>query len=223
MITQRQYWDKKINEWSASSYDLKTSSVGITERIAAHFRQVDKRKQAAIDLLRPLIKGKTVLDLGCGLGDFCFDLVKYDPKQVVGLDIADSAIKIAIKRAKKLKLSKKVSFVLANVSDLNKLPECDYVVGLGFIDYLNDGESKYLFKLIGKRPYLFSYFERKLSLFNFIHALYIRSQGCPGAYKFTREEMRKIVPDKCLLVQKLGLQFITNITKLKSTDSKDEL
>lgn len=212
MTTQRQYWDKKINEWSASSYDLKTSPIGLIERIAAYFRQVDKREQAAIDLLGTTVKGKVVLDLGCGLGDFCFDLVAHDPKKIIGLDIADSAVKIATKRAKELKLAKKVMFVRANVSELKKLPECDIVVGLGFIDYLKSDELTHLFKLIGKRPYLFSYFEKKQSLFNLLHALYIRSQGCPGAYKFSRDEMGIIVPGKCYLIQKHGLQFVTNST-----------
>ena len=41
MKTQREYWDKKINEWSSAAYGRK-SQISLIEKIATYFRAVNK-------------------------------------------------------------------------------------------------------------------------------------------------------------------------------------
>lgn len=59
-------------------------------------------------------KGEKVLDLGCGVGTFTFELAGRDV-DVVGLDYADESIKICRELAEKLNL--KAEFQLADVAD----------------------------------------------------------------------------------------------------------
>jgi len=56
-----------------------------------------------IDLLKNSIKGKKVLDLGCGSGIFTQRLLKFKPKKLVGLDLSDGLIKIAKKEYPSIK------------------------------------------------------------------------------------------------------------------------
>src|SRR3990167_3985509 len=135
MTTQKEYWDKKINEWSSASYG-RDSQISVLEKIATYFRSVEKRKDAAVKILAPYVKGKVILDLGCGLGEFTFDIIRYKPKKILAIDISKNAVHEAGIIAKKKKLNGKVTFEVADVVKLKKLPPSDIIVGLGFIDYL---------------------------------------------------------------------------------------
>ena len=217
MKSQKEYWDKKISLWSYVSYGKKKNN-DLIEKIATYFRSVDARKETVLKLLGQRSKGKIVIDLGCGLGEFAIGLLmRYKPKKVVALDISEVAIRKIEKIATDLKLKDKMEFQVAEISEVNKLPDSNFVVGLGFIDYLKPDQMMHLFKLIGDTPFLFSYFEKRLSFFNFLHKIYITLQKCPGAYKYTRQQIRSFMPKKAKLffIKKDGLQFITNYKQFK--------
>lgn len=214
METQEKYWDEKIKEWTRVSYGKKASHVILIERLANLFRgPIAGRMAVALEVVGPKAKDKTILDMGCGLGDFCFAVLRYQPRQVIGLDLSGIAIKEAQKRAKKKGVGGKVKFIQVNVVGMKRLPEFDIAVGLGFIDYLNEHELKTLFELFSGRYFLFSVFEKKLSLINLIHAVYVKTQKCPGAFKYSREELRKIVPRnlKPYFLEREKMLFITNL------------
>lgn len=214
MATQEDYWDKKIKEWTEASYEKKTKN--LIEKTASLFRGgITKRMEVALEVVGPKAKGKVILDLGCGLGDFCFRILSYSPKKIIGIDISAVAVKEAIKRAKKRDCEEKVEFIRGNVTQMEKLPNFDIAVGLGFIDYLDKNDLKKLFKLLSGRHFLFSMFEKKFSLMNVLHAVYVKIQRCPGAFKYTREEMKKIIPkeSKFYFLEKDKMLFIANLPK----------
>lgn len=214
MISQREYWDKKIKEWTEVSHRKRTKGVGLIEKVANLFRgPITKRMDVALEIVGPKAKGKAVIVLGCGLGDFCFAILKYQPQKVIGLDISGVAIKEAKRRAEKRKLKDKVEFIQADATGIKKLPEFDIAVGLGFIDYLNKQQLKKLFKLLPDRYFFFSVFEKRLSLVNILHAVYVKIQGCPGAFKYSRKELREIVPKSLdsYFLEKDKMLFITNL------------
>ena len=217
MKSQQKYWDKKITEWSEVSYGKKTLSASLIEKLATPFRGADKRVRITLTLLGPLVSGKTVLFLGCGVGNECFDLFKYKPKKIIGIDISSVAIGEARKAAKKKSATKRFVFMVEDVGTIDKLPAADYVIGLGFIDYLNTSELTNLFRLVSKQNFFFSFFEKKTSLFNLIHEIYVKSQGCPGAFKYTRDQIGAMMPknSRHFFIKKGGMLFLTNIEKLK--------
>lgn len=225
MPSQRHYWDEKIIEWSTSGYKRDSKNISFIERIVYPLRKADKRYETAIELIAPIAKNKIILDLGFGVGDFSFGILRYHTKKVIGIDIADSAVEFVNKIAKKEGITDRVHFERGDVSEMKALPKSDIVIGLGFIDYLNKKQLIHLFKLIGKRSYFFSYFEKKFSMLNILHTMYVKYKHCPGSYKFTRSEMRKIVHPKTgsMILSKNNLIFITNIPNLKPLDWTEKL
>lgn len=214
MISQKKYWDKKIKEWSSDSYSQKSNKTRPIEKLANLFRgPIVKRMEIALQIAGPKAKGKVIADFGCGLGDYCFKVLRYDPKKVIGLDISEVAVKEASNRAKKMGL-KNVIFVQTDIGQAENLPEFDIAVGLGFIDYLDQEELKKLFKSLSNRYFLFSVFEKKLSLRNLIHGVYVKMQKCPGAFKYSKAELIKIIPKKLKanFLEKDKLLFITNLS-----------
>lgn len=53
-----------------------------------------------IQELLPDLRGKSVLDFGCGTGIFTFLLEKYYPSKLVGIDLSDEMLKLALAKAK---------------------------------------------------------------------------------------------------------------------------
>lgn len=69
-----------------------------------------------IQELLPDLRGKSILDFGCGTGIFSFLLEKYYPAKIIGLDLSEAMLKIATEKAREKKSS--AQFVLG---DANKL------------------------------------------------------------------------------------------------------
>jgi len=96
---QRSFWDRHITSWSDSAY-TDSKSVPFVERIARPFRKhLTLRQHLAVEIV--VNSGATsVLDLGCGTGDFAVELIGTSKilKNYWGMDIAESAIKEARER-----------------------------------------------------------------------------------------------------------------------------
>lgn len=214
MKSQEAYWDKKITEWTKVSYENKFVKFDLIEWLANFFRgPIVGRMEVALELLGPRIKNKVVLDLGCGLGDLEWAMLKYQPKRIIGIDISGVAVRTAKRIAQKRKVDGIVDFRQADVGQIEKLPDFDIAVGLGFIDYLTKPELRKLFELLSEKSFLFSFFEKKISLRNLLHKIYLKLRSCPGAYKYSRLEVEKLASKKLGLrfVEKEKMLFITNL------------
>ena len=77
-------------------------------------------------------KGKKVLDVGCGTGNFAREVAKKDAKYVLGIDYADEAIKIAEKNNK----LKNLEFKKLDVIKLNE--KFDIIVSIGTIEHMDN-------------------------------------------------------------------------------------
>ena len=58
-------------------------------------------ERPCIQGLLPELKGKAVLDLGCGTGIFTFLLEQFAPAELVGLDLSEGMLEIAREKARK--------------------------------------------------------------------------------------------------------------------------
>lgn len=69
------------------------------------YKKIREKKSNANDLfetpalfsLLPDLQGKTILDLGCGVGGHCFEFVNRGAKKVVGIDISKKMLEVAEK------------------------------------------------------------------------------------------------------------------------------
>lgn len=73
------------------------------------------------------VKGKNVLEIGCGGGQNAIVLAKWGSRPI-GLDISEEQIKYARRLAKKSKV--KVQFYVGNMEDLSKFPDEDFDIVL---------------------------------------------------------------------------------------------
>jgi len=192
---QKSYWDAKIKDWVMSSYQDKAEGVSYVERIAARFRPpIRTRLATALQLVGPIAREKVILDLGCGLGNFCFEILRYQPQKVIGVDISSVALSEAGRICQGRGSCDKVEFIQGDITALDSLPQADVVVGLGVIDYLNKDQAKALFQKLDIPYFLFSFTEKRLSVLNFLHFIYLKSQHCPGYFKYSRKEIHSLIP-----------------------------
>ena len=215
-MKSKKYWNKKIIEWEKSSYNGVSSGMSLIEKIAGRFRKpIKKRKGVLLEILKDLVKDKTVLELGCGSGGMCFDLVNLGVHKVIGIDIADEAIKVAQEKAVRLGIEEKAVFSAVDLRDDIELPASDFVIGLGFIDYIDIQALKPLFVKI-KCKFIFSFPEKKTNFINILQFIYLKSQGCSHFYKFERKEFDNIpgMRRRCQFFAKEGMTFITNFNPM---------
>ena len=204
--------EEKILEWETSAYEGKAES--ILEKIVTHFRDpIRKRLNVTVNVLKNLVKDKVVLDLGCGTGIFCIEMTKYGSKRLIGIDISSAAIRKAKEKIQLKGLVDKIEFLCIDVRRDNELPKADIAVGLGFIDFLNRNELRELLNKMNVRYFWFSFPEKKTSLINILHNLYLKSQKCPVYHRFKRHEMSEVIPShyEYHFVEEDGLVFLTNL------------
>lgn len=180
------YWDNKILEWEKSYFENGVqTNLNIIEKLAAKFRgPLIIRKQNLINLIDNQISGSTICEFGCGTGDLSEILIKKGAKKYIGVDISQQAVDYANKRYRS---RSEISFVKADVADLDNLPDADLYFGLGFIDYLSLEENIKLFSYLNSKKFVFSFPEKKINLINILQEFYLRLMNCPKFFKFKKK------------------------------------
>lgn len=91
-----------------------------------------------IQKLLPDLKGKTILDFGCGTGIFTFLLEKYYPLKIIGLDLSEEMLKIAKNKAKEKRSL--AQFINGDASRLDEYfdNQFDFIFSSTTTHYLSD-------------------------------------------------------------------------------------
>lgn len=98
---------------------------------------VRKRLDLTIEKLAPFA-GRTVLDVGCGSGRYCFAYVQHGAKHVVGVDFAAQMIEIARGYAKRLGIEDCCEFRVGRFPEVVPDGPFDASTAMGFFDYIED-------------------------------------------------------------------------------------
>ena len=87
------------------------------------------------------IEGKSVLDVGCGPGHYSITLAQRGAARVVGIDFADGMLQLATEHAKKVGVGERCKFRVADFYTYPPQELFDYVIVMGFMDYMPDPEK----------------------------------------------------------------------------------
>jgi len=101
----------------------------------------------ALFSLLPDLKGKQILDLGCGFGEHCVKFVELGAEKVVGIDISQKMLEIAEKENN----NPKISYLNMAMEDIDGLNEkFDIVVSSLAMHYIEDyfGVAKNVYNLL---------------------------------------------------------------------------
>ncbi len=218
---QQSYWDKKILEWEGTMY-AGGARVSLIERLAVPFRtQLKKRLLVAEELVKNYVVNRTLCDLGCGSGIFIIRLLKYNPRNLVGVDIAPSGIEAANRHVSDLGLTgNEISFLCKDARvDSSFLREVDIVTGTGLLDYFQKHEIASLFRAVKEKKFLFSLpTEGKLGAREILRGIYLKIASCPGSYSCSRGELDGMLTEAGInnywYYDRESIRFVTNLPKV---------
>lgn len=193
------YWDAKIQQWAQSSYEKNRSAP-----MAILRSSIDARKEEAKRLLRDLMKpGYSMLDLGCGAGQFAIEaLQECGAAKVLGRDFSPQAIHLADSLRRDLKISsEQIQFETASV-EAPFPADVDVITGLGLLDWLEPAQIESLFLRLRKRRFLLSYSEKDGSIAELIHRIYLVwglqiKGGGVRAYHHDRDYIMHLAEQAC--------------------------
>src|SRR5919108_2466111 len=96
----REYWNRKVLDWERSAYEGLVSGQSLAEKFTTKFRgSLRETMNISLELLKPHIVDRTILDLGCGSGRFAFRLLQHGAGRVVGFDFSQNAVNLANEKA----------------------------------------------------------------------------------------------------------------------------
>jgi len=98
---------------------------------------MQERLKLTLEACEPL-QGKSVLDVGCGTGRFCFPLAEKGAERVVGVDFAEAMITGARSLAEQKNLADKCRFECVDIMRFEAEQPFDYVIAVGLFDYIKD-------------------------------------------------------------------------------------
>lgn len=99
----------------------------------------------------PAVKGKSVLDVGCGRGELCFWAARKGAKKVVGIDYSKAAIKIAKKTRSRLsvEIKNRVDFKNVDIKNIKyKQKTFDIIFFIEVYEHLYPKELKKVFFIL---------------------------------------------------------------------------
>jgi 2-polyprenyl-3-methyl-5-hydroxy-6-metoxy-1,4-benzoquinol methylase len=185
------YWND-IAEQFDSIYTGRKSAVGraldrwLRQDMFGRFEWVMRKAGNARDL--------TVCDIGCGSGRFVTELAKRGAKRVVGVDVAPEMIRLARELVQKDGVSDRCEFTVADIENWTTDERFDFVIAIGFWDYIADPRSR-LRKIRGitKGTFL-SAWPRAETWRAPVRKARLTMLGCP-VYFYRHDDVRKLLTE----------------------------
>ena len=132
------YFDKAATTFD-TFYDHKRSR--FMQWIDRNFRSdMFERYRLTFEALEPLTD-KTVIDIGCGSGSYVVEAARRGSKRVLGLDMAQSMIDLALQRAAADGVADKCEFLLGTFPQDTPREAFDYAIVMGVMDYISDPQA----------------------------------------------------------------------------------
>lgn len=173
-IDPKDFWDEKILKWEKSRYERPVKKDSFSEKIAGLLsNSLRQRLAIARELILPYVKGKRIVELGCGSGFLAEDFIRAGAREYSGIDVSEKAISEAQRRYLHSAYSSQINFSSRNISSLEQI-DADIVISLGLLDWLDKNEINKIFKLAAGISFFHSISEKRpFSVQQIIHRLYV--------------------------------------------------
>ncbi len=172
-IDKKQFWEDKIIGWEDIRYKRDTTNFNIFENFVNRTNKtLIYRLNTAFKILKPLLKDKKIVELGCGSGFLAEKIINSGAKSYTGYDISEKAISRAIHISKEKKINDKATFFAKAIKEMTDI-DADYIFSLGTTDWLDDDELNHMFYISRNSENLHSISEDRNSLPQLLHKFYV--------------------------------------------------
>jgi 2-polyprenyl-3-methyl-5-hydroxy-6-metoxy-1,4-benzoquinol methylase len=191
------YWND-IAEKFDSIYTGRKSAVGraldrwLRQDMFGRFDWVMRKAGNARDL--------TVCDIGCGSGRFVNELARRGARRVVGVDVAPEMIRLARELVFRDGVADRCEFANADIEHWTTDERFDFVIAIGFWDYIADPRSR-LQKIRGiTRGTFLSAWPRAETWRAPVRKARLTMLGCP-VYFYRHDDVRKLLTEAGFVIR----------------------
>jgi ubiquinone/menaquinone biosynthesis C-methylase UbiE len=221
MTTQAPFSKVSIQQvqdyWNARPCNIRHSPKPVGTR--EYFDEVERRKYFVESHIPPFAefakwKGKSVLEIGCGIGTDTINFARHGAKVTV-VELSDKSLEVARQRAQVFGLQDQIHFIPGNAEDLNKLvpaQKFDLVYSFGVIHHsphpevivshirqLMGPQSELRLMVYAKACYKLFWIMQQENTWDMgrVDELIARNSeaqtGCPVTYSYTFESARRLL------------------------------
>jgi ubiquinone/menaquinone biosynthesis C-methylase UbiE len=145
------------------------------------------------ELLAKHVKGKTIVELGCGSGYFAARLYRAaTPARITGIDFSPAAIRRGREYMKSEGLENAIALRVGDVAEI-ALPDGDFTIGLGLLDYLDSEAIRELFRRIRSPRIVFTFSRPDVSALRLAQRIYLATQRCPSHFYYSEEALASLI------------------------------
>lgn len=171
------------------------------------------RYEKSIEGCEP-VQGKSVLDVGCGPGHYSITLAQRGASRVVGIDFADGMLKLASEHAGKVGVGERCRFMVADFEKYAPEDIFDYVIVMGFMDYMPDAEKVVAKVLSLTRNKAFFSFPVAGGILGWQRKM--RYQKRCDLFLYSEEQLRRIFakfPEASASIEPISRDYFVTLTK----------
>ena len=141
------------------------------------------------------LRGRRVLDVGCGSGRYAVRFAVGGAAEVVGVDVSEKMLDLARARARAAGVEDRCTFLRAEFLEWPTPGPFDVITAIGFFDYVGNPE-RYVAKIASVlRGDAFATFPIRWQVRAFIRRLSFLPSGCPVNF-YTRSEVDRLWRDR---------------------------
>jgi SAM-dependent methyltransferase len=151
--SSKQYWERALRPWAAYKYRPEGGD-NLFERWWPRCKRLDARNDDILKVLAPHVRGKSVVDIGCGAGHIAPLLIASGATAYRGYDQVSYVEELVEETARQNGVSDRVTARTCAVADLRHEDITgDVVICIGALKHLVDSEVEHFFRIVFPKPF----------------------------------------------------------------------